>query len=117
MSRLGQHLTVPVASVPAAGLNIKVSPSSMDLPASTVFFVILSFCPCYAEPRKFSSVLTVTNGAPWGTWGEPEFCPTGYANGFAVKLQDYQGYWKDDTAMEGIRLHCPDGSTVKSLSG
>ncbi|KAJ6654783.1 hypothetical protein lerEdw1_006570 [Lerista edwardsae] len=98
--------------------NTKVSPSSMDLPASTVFFVILSFCLCNAKPRQILSVLTVTNGAPWGDWGEPEICPRGHADGFAVKISKYQGplAWDDDTGMDGIRLHCTDGSTVESSS-
>ncbi|XP_062867895.1 vitelline membrane outer layer protein 1-like [Trichomycterus rosablanca] len=59
--------------------------------------------------RPFASVLTVDNGQRWGTWGLKEMCPAGfYAAGFSLKVA---GYWEsllvgDNTALNGIRLHC-----------
>ncbi|KAK7143017.1 hypothetical protein R3I93_014240 [Phoxinus phoxinus] len=68
--------------------------------------------------RPVSSVLRVHNGMRWGSWGQKEICPTGmYVTGFSLKVA---GMWEsllvgDNTALNGIRLHCIDPS--KSSSG
>ncbi|XP_039355526.1 vitelline membrane outer layer protein 1-like [Mauremys reevesii] len=65
--------------------------------------------------RPYNQVLVLPNGAPRGEWGPVEMCPEGsYANGFATK-GDAPG--EDETGLNGIRLHCSDGTTVQSSVG
>ncbi|XP_062830660.1 vitelline membrane outer layer protein 1-like [Anolis carolinensis] len=88
----------------------------MDL--SVTIAICLMFCCIWdAESRKSNGVLTVPNGAPGGTWGELQFCTSGHANGFAIKVQKPQGILKDDTSLNGIRLYCKSGETIESTVG
>ncbi|XP_070250029.1 vitelline membrane outer layer protein 1 homolog [Myotis yumanensis] len=68
--------------------------------------------------RSYTQVIEVTNGGPWGDWAWPEMCPDGFFTiGFSIKVEPPQGIPGDDTAMNGIRLHCSRGHKVESESG
>ena len=47
----------------------------------------------------------------WGEWypknGEWELCPhLSFVTGFRIRMESYQGYAKDDTALNSIELEC-----------
>uniref|UniRef100_A0A670ZP25 Vitelline membrane outer layer protein 1-like n=1 Tax=Pseudonaja textilis TaxID=8673 RepID=A0A670ZP25_PSETE len=83
---------------------------------STTLLLTISCCLWYTEARKYSYELNVLNAGYWGKWGQKEFCNKGYANGFSLKVEEKQGA-KDNTALNGIRLYCTDGTTIESKVG
>ncbi|XP_053165854.1 vitelline membrane outer layer protein 1-like [Hemicordylus capensis] len=90
----------------------------MDYSISTTV-LILSSCLWGVVAREYNSVLTVPNGGSWGTWGRKQFCRSGYAHGFTVKVEKYQGDGPKDggTYVNGIRLYCTDGTVIYSRTG
>ncbi|KAM3837613.1 vitelline membrane outer layer protein 1-like [Vipera latastei] len=91
----------------------------MDFSISIWIFLILLYWPWDSETRKYEAILKVPNGGRWGTWGEIILCPTGHVNGFALKVEPYQGgrNHEDDTALNGIRLFCNDKKFISSVVG
>ncbi|XP_045186349.2 vitelline membrane outer layer protein 1-like [Mercenaria mercenaria] len=88
------------------------------------FFFLLLFLSCLRTgpsfliagnaPRRVVKILKVTNGAPWGHWGPPQYCAEGtYAIGYSLKVEGVQGNG-DDTALNAIALHCKGLDDVRS---
>ncbi|XP_073727103.1 vitelline membrane outer layer protein 1 homolog [Misgurnus anguillicaudatus] len=92
---------------------------------SVLLLLLLVVCDQSSGFRPHKSVLQVQNGMNWGEWGQKDMCPTGmYAAGFSLKVSckectyltyflNLQPSWVerslgggDDTALNGIRLHC-----------
>ncbi|XP_048022423.1 vitelline membrane outer layer protein 1-like isoform X3 [Megalobrama amblycephala] len=70
-----------------------------------------------ATGRNYKSVLTVSNGMSWGSWGHQDMCPTGmYAAGFSLRVESHVSGDFDDTALNGIRLHCVYSSRVSAAN-
>ncbi|KAG8430994.1 hypothetical protein GDO86_019590 [Hymenochirus boettgeri] len=85
--------------------------------------VLLSFC-LVVKGRVNPSVISVSNGGHWGKWGPMEQCPTGLvAKTFSLKVDEHSRWFWDDSALNGISLHCfpynstNDKYTVTSLMG
>ncbi|MCI5127421.1 MAG: hypothetical protein D3907_02725 [Candidatus Electrothrix sp. AUS3] len=65
-------------------------------------------------PPSAATEIRVTNGGKWGTWRDTFMCPDfQYVTGISLKVEGRQE-GDDDTALNNIRLHCSDGSTVES---
>ncbi|XP_075287182.1 vitelline membrane outer layer protein 1 homolog [Opisthocomus hoazin] len=57
-----------------------------------------------------ASAIAVSNGGPWGDWAWPEMCPAGsYTGGGSFEAEPPRGVMEDDTALNGVRLHCSRG--------
>ncbi|XP_003996201.1 vitelline membrane outer layer protein 1 homolog [Felis catus] len=93
----------------------------MDKGASAkLLLLLLPWATCYGHATAdhlsgYTSVIEVTNGGPWGDWAWPEMCPDGFfASGFSLKVEPPQGIPGDDTALNGIRLHCSRGNAERN---
>ncbi|NXU23857.1 VMO1 protein, partial [Thalassarche chlororhynchos] len=84
------------------------------VPATLI--LLLSLCTPGTGVHEYTSVLTLPNGDHWGQWGSQQFCRYAYANGFALKVEPSQ-FGRDDTALNGIRLHRQDDSVIESSVG
>ncbi|XP_032075632.1 vitelline membrane outer layer protein 1-like [Thamnophis elegans] len=92
----------------------------MDLSASTALLLTISCFLWNIESRpqslQYSSLISVPNGGGWGDWGPSEFCDYGLAKGFSLKVE-YEQTVGDNTALNGIRLYCNDGTILESKVG
>ncbi|XP_032075631.1 vitelline membrane outer layer protein 1-like [Thamnophis elegans] len=88
----------------------------MDLSACSALLLTISCCLWNTEARNYSSVLRVSNGGSYGEWGPISFCTSGYATGFALKV-DKDKWTLDNTGLNGIRLYCDDGVVIESRVG
>ncbi|XP_070605821.1 vitelline membrane outer layer protein 1-like [Erythrolamprus reginae] len=88
----------------------------MDLSVSTALLLTIFCCLGNTEIREFKSTIFVKNGGAWGYWGGDGFCLEGFVNGFSLKVEAAQGS-SDDTAVNGIRLHCSEGGYIQSAVG
>ncbi|XP_045193312.2 vitelline membrane outer layer protein 1 homolog [Mercenaria mercenaria] len=63
-----------------------------------------------------SETLSVTNGGDKGVWGQPEYCANNtYAVGYDMKIEGRQGWFGDDTALNGIKLICRSPDEYSSI--
>ncbi|XP_060091168.1 vitelline membrane outer layer protein 1-like [Heteronotia binoei] len=89
----------------------------MQVTTTTAVSFLLSCYLWVVEPRDTTSTLTVPNGWSGSIWGPKQVCASGYAQKFSLKVEPYQGIWRDDTSLNGIRLYCSDGSIISSAEG
>lgn len=72
--------------------------------------LLVGFAAC--KPTSIKTI-SVNNGGEWGEWYVAGICPqNSIAVGFDIKVEPDQGI-SDDTAMNGIQLHCFDNTTYK----
>ncbi|NXX55235.1 VMO1 protein, partial [Scopus umbretta] len=86
----------------------------MKLLMPATLILLLSLCILGTGACEYTSVLTVPNGGHRGKRGSQQFCCYGYTNGFALKVEPSQ-FGRDDTALNGICLHCQDDSIFLCL--
>ncbi|XP_031552365.1 vitelline membrane outer layer protein 1 homolog [Actinia tenebrosa] len=76
----------------------------MFFPFALLFFLVIT-CVTGLRSDYVTSISPHANTG-WGSWGRADWCPFGhYAYGFQLKVEGNQG-GGDDTAVNGIRLHC-----------
>ena len=86
-----------------------------------VAVIVCMFPACLGAETRFT-MIRVTNGGRWGSWGHLDLCPDGLrADGFALKVEFEQDRG-DDTALNGIRLYCgsenaTQETVIESASG
>lgn len=77
-------LGISSLSVHQVPFRCRVEEMKVFTPAA---LILLFFYAVDAGAREYTSVITVPNGGHWGKWGIRQFCRSGYANGFALKVK------------------------------
>ncbi|XP_017347669.1 vitelline membrane outer layer protein 1 [Ictalurus punctatus] len=54
-----------------------------------------------------------TDEGSWGTWTENIWCPSGVLKSFQLRVESYQGVFRDDTAANNIRFTCTGGNVLE----
>jgi len=71
------------------------------------FVSFLAVLLCAAGNGRSEMTLTSPQVTNWGEWKDWEFCPLdSYVVGMQIKNLGYQGIFKDDTALNGIKFYC-----------
>jgi hypothetical protein len=75
-----------------------------QLTSGLLFILALVNCEDETDSDKIIKSKRITN---WGLWGEEEKCPPNhFVNGVSIKYETWYGAAQDDTALNGITLHC-----------
>ncbi|XP_067232582.1 vitelline membrane outer layer protein 1-like [Chanodichthys erythropterus] len=84
------------------GMHVSVQSPGRRFERSINRYPRSSVLPC------FPNCMSVSNGMDWGYWRFTDRCPSRtYAAGFSLKVEYLSsGIWDDNTALNGIRLHC-----------
>lgn len=77
----------------------------------SIRLVILIVCVVFLDNTHSNRELVRWIHSPrittWGTWGQPHFCPyNSWVGGMTLKIDTSQGWRSDDTALNGVQLHC-----------
>jgi hypothetical protein len=65
---------------------------------------------CHLDDWNAQSVKEIYAGL-WGDWKGMQMCTSGfYVDGGQVRFEDRQGGFRDDTALNGLKIHCRNKS-------
>lgn len=84
--------------------------------------LLVACSPEGPKPSTFSPqlakgefVIHAPGGSGFGDWSQKVYCPNGsYAVGFSLQIEESCGGGCDDTALNGVRILCSNGTTVES---
>ncbi|XP_063886878.1 vitelline membrane outer layer protein 1 homolog [Scylla paramamosain] len=84
------------------GYNLKSQPDQVPFTDDTAANALRMYC-------SQSSDYLESPGNEWGSWLEPSFCGSGMGVcGLTTRVQEDQGIFGDDTALNDVRFQCCD---------